>query len=236
LDPESIRALRSVLDEPDLASCIVDPVAQLAIVTLNVTGILPVGWHPEEMYPLHLVLHPLGRIMVSHRKREHPFDEGGAGPYRLQPVELSDIDQVISGFTYHAIEDSDLIDPIEDPRLQRGGDLSLDVQLGDQQAHMLEMWQDDEPVQLLEIGLWFDRIYLLDAEFESVTIPILEQWKQRRRDSVDAGSGVKPPWSLTGPGHKLPSPADMLARIEGVQSPRSLLRPGDCVVRDRENL
>jgi hypothetical protein len=209
LDPASIQALRVVLDEPDLAGCVVDAVSRLAVVILNV-GILPDGWQPGQLYPLHFALHRIGRVAVSYRVRDASASHAGEDVYAVRLLELDDLDRIVDGFSYRTVEDSDLIDDHAGDYFQTREPLSLDVQWEGQRAHVFGLWMDDAPRQLLDIGLWFERLYLLDAELRPVNMEALAGWRKRFRDEVRAAARAR----FKSPPSPSASLADVLARIE----------------------
>ena len=47
----------------------------------------------------------------------------------------------------------------------------------------------DLPVQLFEIALWFDDLYLLDKKLRPVSLEMLAKWRQRLRAAMDASVG-----------------------------------------------
>jgi hypothetical protein len=69
--------------------------------------------------------------------------------------------------------------PPEELRFRWRDAVSLDVRWGNEQTHMLELWQDDGPGHTLDLGLWFDNLYLFDSELRRVTSPVLSGWRQR---------------------------------------------------------
>jgi len=203
LDPGAIEALNSVLEGSDLVSCVVDPESRLAVITLNVFKILPDDGVLDEEYPLCLAVHPVGRVAASH------VEEGS-----VQPLELENIDQVLSGFSWRDIEDWDMIDPPASYRFTWGDKASLDMRLGDNERHLLELWQDDTPVQLFDIALWFDDLYLLDKKLRPVSLEMLAKWRQRLRAAMDASVGPGEGWSRSIPAASPPVPiSSVLERI-----------------------
>jgi hypothetical protein len=110
LDPRSRSQLNSILDGSDLVSCIADASSRIAVLTLN-AAVLPDGWRPRVLYPLIVVLHPVGRIAASHRVRDHPARAASGDSATVRPLPLSELDKVIGSFASHWIDDWDPIDP-----------------------------------------------------------------------------------------------------------------------------
>jgi hypothetical protein len=199
LDSDSVEALNTVLEGCDLVSCMVDPDSRLAVATVNVFGILPEDGRLEEEYPLCLAVYPVGRVAASH------VVDG-----EVQPLDLESINQVLSGFSSRDIEDWDLIDPPASLRFKWRDKVGLDVQLGDDQKHLMELWQDDGPIQLFNIGLWFDRLYLFDLKLRSVSLDMLAEWRQRLKVAMDESVGPGGGWSRSIPA---PSPPVRLSSV-----------------------
>jgi hypothetical protein len=206
LDPDSVEALNSVLEGSDLVSCVVDAESRLAVVTLNVFRILPEDGVLEEEYPLCLAVHPVGRVAASH------VVEGS-----VQPLDLGNINTVLSGFSYRDIEDWDIVDPPASMRFKWRDSVSLDMRWGDNEKHLLELWQDDSPLQLFDIALWFDDLYLFDKKLRPVSLEMLAEWQQRLRAAADAsvGPGVGVHRSIPAASPPVPV-SSVLERIEGV--------------------
>jgi hypothetical protein len=87
---------------------------------------------------------------------------------------------------------------------------------------LLELWQDDSPLQLFNIVLWFDHLYLFDKELRPVSLEMLAEWWERLRAAADAfiGPGVGVPRSIPAASPPVPV-SSVLERIEGVATPRS---------------
>jgi hypothetical protein len=205
LDPESVETLNSALEGSDLASCVVDPESRLAVITLNVFRILPEDGVLEEEYPLCLAAHPVGRVAASH------VVEGS-----VQPLELGNIDQVLSGFSYRDIEDWDIVDPPASLRFKWRDSVSLDMRWGDNENHFLELWQDDSPLQLFDIALWFDDLYVFDKQLHPVSLEMIAEWRRRLRAAADVsvGPGKGVPRSIPAASPAVPI-SSVLERIEG---------------------
>lgn len=88
------------------------------------------------------------------------------------------------------------------------------MRLGDNERHLLELWQDDTPVQLFDIALWFDDLYLLDKKLRPVSLEMLAKWRQRLRAAMDASVGPGEGWSRSIPAASPPAPiSSVLERI-----------------------
>jgi hypothetical protein len=163
-----------------------------------------------RLYPLHVVLHPLGRVAVSHRVRDRPAaGSNGEDAYTVRQVDLDALDHVIGTFPYRTVEDSDLIDGHADDYLSSQAQLSLDLRWPEHRSHVLGLWLDDAPRQLLDIGLWFERLYLLDAALNPVSLELLALWRRNFRAHPAGGTGAMSQLNQ----HGLPSPSEVLARI-----------------------
>jgi hypothetical protein len=213
LDARSLSELNTILNGSDLASCVADPSSRVALVTLN-AAVLPEGWRPQVLYPLVIALHPVGRVAASHRVSNPPTAAARGGPASLRPLALPDLDQVIGTFASHWIYDWDPIDPPEEVRFRWRDAISLDAQWGHERAHMLDLWQDDGPGHTLDLGLWFDNLYLFDAELRSVTSAVLAGWRRRYEEELRRGAaGGGTSW-VTSPAVVRASPDAVLERIE----------------------
>jgi hypothetical protein len=87
------------------------------------------------------------------------------------------------------IEDWDMVDPPASMRFKWGDSVSLDMRWGDNEKHLLELWQDDSPLQLFNIALWFDDLYLFDKELRPVSLEMLAEWREQLRAAADASIG-----------------------------------------------
>jgi hypothetical protein len=205
LDPDSVEALNFVLEGCDLVSIVVDPESQLAIVTLNVFGILPEDGVLEEEYPLCLAVHPVGRVAASY------VVEGN-----VQPLDLGSINQVLGEFSWPTIEDWRMIDPPAGIGFKWRDTVSLDMRWSDSEEHLLELWQDNAPLRLFNIALWFDRLYLFDVQLRPVSLEMLTEWQQRLKTAMDASVGSGGGWSRAIPAASPPvSASSVLERING---------------------
>jgi hypothetical protein len=218
LDPSAVSELNGILDGCGLASFATDPSSRLVVVTLN-SKIQPEGSRQGVLRPLVLALHPVGRIAASYHVVARPAGAADGDQGEASPIELSDIDQVIATFSNPWIDDWEFIDPPANVRFAWRDELSLDVGWGDDRAHFLELWQDDGPSHGLNIGVWFDQLYLFDAELRSVGGPELFQWRQRYKDELRRAAARTGSSWVTTPNTRLQiSPADVLERIEGASA------------------
>jgi hypothetical protein len=181
LDAASREVLNEALLDSDLASCVVDAAAKAAVVGFYLTGILPDGGLLQEAEPLFLVARPFGRIAVRHTL------DG-----EVLPVRLDGIDAVLDQFAVKYMDDWDIVDPPKEERLRWiRQQLSLDASLGDEGQHLIELWHDELPQHGLDIGVWFDRLYVLDRELNSVTPAMITAWRQRWHDDAIALVGPR---------------------------------------------
>jgi hypothetical protein len=181
LDTASRDVLNEALLDCDLASFVVDAAARTAVASFYVTGILPEGGLLQEAYPLFLVARPVGRIAVR-----HTLDD------EVLPVRLDDIDAVLDQFSIRYMDDWDIVDPPAEQRLRwTGQQLSLDTSFGAEDLHVIELWQDERPRHGLDIGVLFDRLYVLDRELNPVTPAMITAWKQRWHDEAIAVAGSR---------------------------------------------
>jgi hypothetical protein len=188
LDVASREVLNRALEDCDLASCVVDEAARTAVVTFYVTSILPEDGSLEEAYPLCMVARPVGRVAARH-------SIGG----QVQPVRLDDIDSVLDQFTIKYMDDWDIVDPPKEYRQRWTGQASLDTRLGDEEQHLIELWQDELPQHGLDIAVWFDRLYVLDRELNPVTPAMISTWRQRWSDAAIAFAGPRKSVSINMP-------------------------------------
>jgi hypothetical protein len=181
LDPASREVLNEALVDCDLTSCVVDAAAKTAVVSFYLTGILPEGGLLQEAKPLFLVARSLGRIAVRHTL------DG-----EVLPVRPDGIDAVLDQFAIKYMDDWDIVDPPKEERLRwTQGQLSLDVRFGDEDLHLIELWQDELPRHGLDIALWFGRLHVLDRELNPVTPALITAWRQRWDDDATAFSGPR---------------------------------------------
>jgi hypothetical protein len=179
LDVASRDVLNRALLDCDLVSFVVDAAARTAVVSFYVTSILPEGGLLQEAYPLFLVARPLGRVAVRHTRDD-----------QVLPVSLDDIDAVLDQFAVKYMDDWDIVDPPREQRLRWTGEpLSLDARLGEEDLHVLELWQDERPRHGLDIGVWFGQLYVLDRELNPVTPATITAWKRRWHDAAVASVG-----------------------------------------------
>ena len=220
LEPESLSELNTVLHSCDLLSFSADQPGRLAVITLAVE-VLPPEWPPTIWYPLVLALHPVGRIAASHRVGDSTAGRPSGEPHIVRPMQLPDVNQVISTFSTHWIDDWDPIDPPVGFRFEWRDQLSLDAQWGGERAHYLELWQDDGPTQTLDIGVWFGQLYLLDADLRPIDRPALTAWSQRydaemaRLHAAAGGRSV----GVTSPPPPQIRSADVLQRLTDPNNP-----------------
>jgi hypothetical protein len=178
LDAASREVLNRALEDSDLASCVVDAATRTAVVVFYVTSILPEDGSLEEAYPLCLVARPVGRVAVRH-------SIGG----QVRPISLDGIDSVLDQFAVKYMDDWDIVDPPEQYRQRWAGEVSLDTLLGDEDQHLIELWQDELPQHGLDIAVWFDQLYVLDRELNPATPAIISAWTQRWSDAATALAG-----------------------------------------------
>jgi hypothetical protein len=181
LDAASREVLNEALLDCDLMSCVVDAAAQTAVVSFYLTGILPEGGLLQEAEPLFLVARPAGRIAVRHTL------DG-----EVLPVGLDGIDAVLDQFAVKFMDDWDVVDPPKEERLRwTGGQLSLDERFGDEDQHVIELWQDERPRHGLDIGVWFSQLYVLDRQLNPVSPAMISAWRQRWDDDAIALAGPR---------------------------------------------
>jgi hypothetical protein len=189
LDAASRGVLNEALLDCDLASVVVDAAARTVVVSFYATGILPGGGLLQEAYPLFLVARPAGRIAVRHTL------DG-----EVLPVRLDGIDAALDQFDVKYMDDWDIVDPPEQYRLRwTGQELSLDARLGEEDLHVIELWQDERPRHGLDIGVWFGRLYVLDRALSPVTPAMITAWRQRWHDEATAFAGPRKGVSITVP-------------------------------------
>jgi len=181
LDVASREVLNGALLDCDLASFVVDAAARTAVVGFYTTSILPEGGLLQEAYPLFLVARPVGRVAAR-----HILDN------EVLPVRLDDIDAALDQFAIKYMDDWDIVDPPEQYRLRwTGQELSLDDRFGEEGLHVIELWQDELPRHGLDIGVWFDRLYVLDRELNPVTPGMITAWRQRWHHEAVALAGPR---------------------------------------------
>ena len=205
LDGASRDVLNEALQDCDLASFVVDAAARTAVVSFYATSILPEGGLLQEAYPLFLVVRPLGRIAVR-----HTLDD------EVLPVQLDDIDSVLDQFAVKYMDDWDIVDPPEQYRRWTGQQLSLDARLGEEDLHVIELWQDELPRRGLDIGVWFGRLYVLDRELNPVTPAMITAWRRRWRDAAIAFAGPRKGVSVQVPQER--PPLDLAAVLARTRS------------------
>jgi hypothetical protein len=194
LDGASRDVLNEALRDSDLASFVVDATARTAVVSFYVTSILPDGGLLHEAYPLFLVARPTGRIAVRHTVNDE-----------VLPVRLDDIDAVLDQFAVKYMDDWDIVDPPKENRLRwTGQQLSLDARLGEEDLHVIELWQDELPRRGLDIGVWFGQLYVLDRELNPVTPAMITAWRQRWHDDAVAVAGPRKGVSVSVPQDRPP--------------------------------
>jgi hypothetical protein len=192
LDAASRTVLNEALLDCDLASFVVDEAARTAVIGFYATGVLPEGGLVQEAYPLFLVARPVGRIAAR-----HTID--GA----VLPVRLEDIDAALGQFTVRYMDDWDIVDPPAEYRLRwTGQQLSLDARFGADDLHVIELWQDELPRQGIDIGVWFDRLYVLDHQLKPVTPGLITGWRRRWHEAATAVAGPRKGVSITMPQEK----------------------------------
>lgn len=107
-----------------------------------------------------------------------------------------------------------MIDPPASYRFNWQDKISLDLRWGDNEAHLLELWQDDAPLQLFDIALWFDNLYLFDQKLRPVSLEMLAAWRQRLKAELYASVGPTDVWSRSIPAASPPVPlSSVLERI-----------------------
>lgn len=194
LDAASRDVLNEALRDSDLASFVVDAAARTAMASFYVTSILPEGGLLHEAYPLFLVARPAGRIAVRHTVNDE-----------VLPVRLDDIDAVLDQFAVKYMDDWDIVDPPKENRLRwTGQQLSLDARLGEEDPHVIELWQDELPRRGLDIGVWFGQLYVLDRELNPVTPAMITAWRQRWHDDAVAAAGPRKGVSVSVPQDRPP--------------------------------
>jgi hypothetical protein len=180
LDAAAREVLNRALEDCDLASCVVDTAARTAVVTFYVTSILPEDGSVHEAYPLRLVARPVGRVAAR-----HSIDG------QVQPVRLDDIDDVLDQFAIKYMDDWDIVDPPQEYRQRWAGQVSIDTRLGDEDQHLIELWQDEPPQHGLDIAVWFGQLFVLDRELNPVTPAMISAWRQRWSDAAIAFAGPR---------------------------------------------
>jgi hypothetical protein len=216
LDGASRDVLNEALRDSDLASFVVDAAARTAMVSFYVTSILPEGGLLQEAYPLFLVARPVGRIAVRHTVNDE-----------VLPVRLDDIDAVLDQFAVKYMDDWDIVDPPKENRLRwTGRQLSLDARLGEEDPHVIELWQDELPQRGLDIGVWFGQLYVLDRELNPVTPAMITAWRQRWHDDAVAVAGPRKGVSISVPQDRPPLDlAAVLALTSTERNPNLSPRP-----------
>jgi hypothetical protein len=181
LDAASRAVLNGALLDCDLVSFVVDAAARTAVASFYVTGILPEGGLLHEACPLFLVARPVGRIAVRHTVDDE-----------VRPVRLDEIAAVLDQFDVKYMDDWDIVDPPAEQRLRwTGHPLSLDARFGAEATHVIELWQDELPRHGLDIGVWFDRLHVLDRELNPVTPAMITAWRQRWHQEATASAGPR---------------------------------------------
>ena len=213
LDPSSVTELNTILDSCDLLSVVGEASSRLVIVTLAV-DVLPDGWQPQVAYPLVMALCPAGRIAASLCVHDQHSDPDSSAPHIVRQVQLADLDEIIGTFSNHWIDDWDIVDPPPEHRFKWRNDLSMDACWGGEQDHFVELWQDDGPYQLLDIGVWFSQLYLFDAELRHVSRPTLAKWRQRYKTEMTRRSSPSVGWVTTSPQPLRLRTADVLKQLE----------------------
>jgi hypothetical protein len=169
LGERSRERLNSVLDGCFLNGCFVDRRTRVGVVALELTSVALEGQRLGDAYPILLVCYPVSRVAAA-------FRVDGV----IRELELDDLNAALNEFNFKEIDDWDIIDPPAAHRLRWIDDLSLDVYLGDGQGkHMLEFWQDEYPFQAINIAIWFDRLFILDANLSSLTLDDLVEAAKR---------------------------------------------------------
>ena len=181
LDIASRQVLNQALLDSDLVSFVVNAAARTAVASFYVTSILPEGGLLQEAYPLFLVARPVGRIAARHTVDDE-----------VLPVRLDHIDAVLDQFATKYMDDWDIVDPPKEYRLRwTGQQLSLDARFGEEDQHVIELWQDELPRRSLDIGVWFGQLYVLDRELNPVTPAMITAWRQRWHHGAIAVAGPR---------------------------------------------
>jgi hypothetical protein len=206
LDAASRTVLNQALLDCDLVSFVVDEAARTAVVSFYATGLLPEGASLQEAYPLFLVARPVGRVAAR-----HTVDD------QVRPLRLDDIDAALDQFTVKYMDDWDIVDPPEEYRRWTGQELSVDVRLGAEDLHVIELWQDELPRLGLDVGVWFGQLFVLDRALNPVTPALTPPGNsagttRRSRSPARArASPSKSPWtaprSTSPPSSPAPPPA-----------------------------
>jgi hypothetical protein len=188
LDAASRTVLNQALLDCDLVSFVVDEAARTAVVSFYATGLLPEGASLQEAYPLFLVARPVGRVAAR-----HTVDD------QVRPLRLDDIDAALDQFTVKYMDDWDIVDPPEEYRRWTGQELSVDVRLGAEDLHVIELWQDELPRLGLDVGVWFGQLFVLDRALNPVTPALITAWKQRWHDEAFTFAGPRKSVSIEVP-------------------------------------
>jgi hypothetical protein len=183
LDAEQRERLNSILDGCFWDACFVDEGVRIGVAAVELIGVHFADQQIGDAYPVLLVSYPVQRVAAS-------YEVDG----RIRQLRVDDINSTLQEFSFREIDDWDLIDPPSVRRFLWHERLSLDSRLGeaDENSHVLEMWQDDSPFQTFNLSLWFQRMFLFDANLNPLTLADLEAAQERGKNVADRG------WLRTG--------------------------------------
>jgi hypothetical protein len=159
---DDLAGLDLAIDEATLAGIDVDVDQRAVSIGLEVLRLPEEGDQGSENVPaVHLVLHPVHRVVAS--LRHGRWNDENA---RVEPFEIDDLREVAMGMAGHPIYGREFFDGSDERRFARWRTrLSLDWSPGvpGDAIHTLDVFQErDEPAAILDLRVWFDRLTIVD--------------------------------------------------------------------------
>jgi hypothetical protein len=184
LTADQVGALNVALNEATLVGVEMDAAHRRFGVTLAVLSLPEDGGPPPDDPRIKLVLEPVGRLAVSWRQAT--WDDDRAEPL---PLALDQLPSVVADFGQLPIYGWEFLDTGAPSFADRPSRLSLDLDLGPERAHTLDLFQDGN-VQFLELRAWFARLTIgrpVGDRLEPVPIDDVAAAGQRWWDALAAG-------------------------------------------------
>ena len=139
LTPEVLAELDVALEEATLVGVEMDVGARRFGATLAVLSLPPDDGPPPEDPRVKLVLEPVGRLAVSWRQAA--WNDRKA---RAVPFEVEQLSSIVAGFGRLPIYGREFFDAKRKRFSRRASRLSLDLDLGSERRHTLDLFQEGD--------------------------------------------------------------------------------------------
>lgn len=183
LTADRVAALNVALHEAALVGVEMDVAARRFGATLAALSLPPDGPPPEDPR-IKLVVEPVGRLAVSWRRAR--WDDHSA---QAEPLDVCQLSSVVAEFGQLPIYGWEFFDVGEQAFAAWSSRLSLDVDLGPERVHTLDLFQEANE-EFLELRVWFEHLVIarqVGDRLETIAIDEVASAGKRWWDAMYAG-------------------------------------------------